>query len=78
MNGISDIAIGHISITLERLRIVDFTEAIYQMDYGFLSRKPARLQRYKVKLCLLMASDGRGPVGPSRPQPGMARSIILV
>ena len=47
-NGLSDIAIGHISMTLERLRIVDFTRAIYQMEYGMLSRKPARLGRYRV------------------------------
>lgn len=49
MNGISDIAVGHISITSERLKIVDFTCAIYQIDYGFMSRKPARLSSYRVR-----------------------------
>lgn len=49
MNGISDIAVGHISITAERAKIVDFTCAIYQIDYGFMSRKPARLSSYRVR-----------------------------
>ncbi len=54
-NEISDIAIGHISVTLERNRIVDFTKAIYQVEYGMLSRKPARLGRFRVIMNTIIA-----------------------
>jgi hypothetical protein len=47
-DGTSDVGIGDIGFLHSRFKMVDYTVSIYQMENGFISRKPAPLERYKV------------------------------
>ena len=40
--------IGDIGFLRVRYQLIDYTQSLYSMECGFISRKPAPLERYKV------------------------------
>lgn len=44
--GVSSLGIGHVSITLDRYQIIDYTEPTYFVEYANLSPKPKVLNKY--------------------------------
>jgi hypothetical protein len=51
--GASDIGIGDIGFLWNRYQMIDYTVAIYAMENGFISKRPAPLERYKVRMLIM-------------------------